>query len=213
MQRERGAYRALTEEHDRLRGIQEQLKYAMLHSSCISCRRPTNTGDVDYEVQKLIFENSRLEREVNRFGSPMQFPVGPPKVLPSSSFIYNPGRNAPPEHNLGGGTTTMNETSMYLEFVTAAMEELRMLGQMDCPFWTKSSIFKKESLNYEKFRSAFNRSIKPPGFFMEASREMGVVFMTSLALVKTLMDTVITSDHPFSNKSSKYLCLQNFDNF
>lgn len=186
-QMERDENIALTEEHERLRGVQEQLKHAMLRSSCISCRRPTNTGNVDYEVQKLIVENTRLKQELNRVGSPMQFLIGP-------------GRNVPPEHNLGGGTTTMNMIiSMNLEFATAAMKELRMLGQMDCPFWTTSSIFKNESLNYEEFRSAFNIGVRPPGVFMEASRETGVVCMSSLALVKILMDTVITYDHPFSD--------------
>nr|BAG68845.1 homeodomain-containing transcription factor FWA [Turritis glabra] len=190
--RERLQNRALIENHDRMLGAQDKLRCAMLRSSCNICGRATNCGDVDYEVQKLMVENNRLKREIDPYSSflydPSRVQVSPSEPLPSCSS--NPGRNATPQLDLGcGSTSAKKEISKFLDLANTAMKELIVLGEPDCPFWTIDLRSKEVSLVYEKYRGVFNNIIKPPGCVVEASRDTGLVPMTSSTLVKTLMDT------------------------
>nr|BAG68835.1 homeodomain-containing transcription factor FWA [Arabidopsis lyrata subsp. petraea] len=184
----------LREDHDRLLLTQHQLRSAMLHCSCNICGRATNCGDIDYEVQKLIVENTILEREINQLYS--KIPSRPNQMLVSPSqpphcSSSNPGINATPELGLGGGTrTTEKERSMFLDLAIKALKELLELGEMDCPFGKIDSRSSKAvSLINEKYKNASNNVTKPPGHVVEASREIGLVPMTCLTLVKTFMDT------------------------
>nr|BAG68838.1 homeodomain-containing transcription factor FWA [Arabidopsis halleri subsp. halleri] len=184
----------LREDHDRLLLTQHQLRSAMLYCSCNICGRATNCGDIDYEVQKLIVENTILEREINQLYS--KIPSRPNQMLVSPSqpphcSSSNPGINATPELGLGGGTrTTEKERSMFLDLAIKALKELLELGEMDCPFGKIDSRSSKAvSLINEKYKNASNNVTKPPGHVVEASREIGLVPMTCLTLVKTFMDT------------------------
>lgn len=182
----------------------------MLHCSCNICGRATNCGDIDYEVQKLIVENTILEREINQLYS--KIPSRPNQMLVSPSqpphcSSSNPGINATPELGLGGGTrTTEKERSMFLDLAIKALKELLELGEMDCPFGKIDSRSSKAvSLINEKYKNASNNVTKPPGHVVEASREIGLVPMTCLTLVKTFMDTVITfNHHPFFSEMVTY---------
>jgi len=192
----------LREEHDRLLATQDQLRSAMLRSLCNICGKATNCGDTEYEVQKLMAENANLEREIDQFNSrylshPKQRMVSTSEQAPSSSS--NPGINATPVLDFSGGTrTSEKETSIFLNLAITALRELITLGEVDCPFWMIDPIVRSKGVSkiYEKYRSSFNNVTKPPGQIVEASRAKGLVPMTCVTLVKTLMDTVITFKPP-----------------
>ncbi|KAG7617305.1 Homeobox-leucine zipper protein HDG6 [Arabidopsis thaliana] len=185
----------LREEHDRLLATQDQLRSAMLRSLCNICGKATNCGDTEYEVQKLMAENANLEREIDQFNSrylshPKQRMVSTSEQAPSSSS--NPGINATPVLDFSGGTrTSEKETSIFLNLAITALRELITLGEVDCPFWMIDPIVRSKGVSkiYEKYRSSFNNVTKPPGQIVEASRAKGLVPMTCVTLVKTLMDT------------------------
>jgi len=192
----------LREEHDRLLATQDQLRSAMLRSLCNICGKATNCGNTEYEVQKLMAENANLEREIDQFNSrylsrPKQRLVSTSEQAPSSSS--NPGINATPVLDFSGGTrTSEKETSIFLNLAITALRELITLGEVDCPFWMIDPIVRSKGVSkiYEKYRSSFNNVTKPPGQIVEASRAKGLVPMTCVTLVKTLMDTVITFKPP-----------------
>lgn len=211
--RDRLQNRALIEDHNRLLGAQDQLRCKMLRSLCSFCGRETNCGDVDYEVKKLMVENTRLMWEIEPYSNflcdPIQEQFIPSEPLPSSSSS-NPVRNATPQLDLGCGTTsTKKEISKFLHLADTAMKELIALGKMDCPFWNIDLRSKEISLVYENYRGVFNNRIKPPGCVVEASRDTGLVLMTSSTLVKILMDTVITFSEIIQNISED-LIIYNF---
>ncbi|XP_077234598.1 homeobox-leucine zipper protein ANTHOCYANINLESS 2-like isoform X2 [Tasmannia lanceolata] len=83
------------------------------------------------------------------------------------------------------------ERTMFLELALAAMDELVKMVQTDEPLWLPSLEGGKETLNYEEYLRVFPRCIgaKPVGFVAEATREVGMVIINSLALVETLMDS------------------------
>lgn len=87
------------------------------------------------------------------------------------------------------------ERSMYLELALSAMDELMKVAQTDDPLWLRSLEGGREILNQEEYLRTFTPCIgmKPNGFVTEASRETGMVIINSLALVETLMDSVIHS--------------------
>ncbi|CAE6010712.1 unnamed protein product [Arabidopsis arenosa] len=156
----------LREDHDRLLVTQHQLRSAMLHSLCNICGRATNCGDIDYEVQILMVENAKLEREIDQYYSkirshPNQMLVNPFQPAPHCSSS-NPGINATPELGLGGGTrTTEKERSMFLNLAITALKELIELEAKHCPFGKiDSGSSKAVSLIYEKYENASNNVIK-----------------------------------------------------
>ncbi|VVA92619.1 unnamed protein product [Arabis nemorensis] len=182
----------LRQEHERLLRDQEQLKEARearVRNLCNICNMPTYFCEIGIEVQQLKVENAKLKQEIDQLNrilcGPIQLPAGPSAVQPSSSSMIS---NAPLELDSGGGSSMMNLTSKLLDLAKAAMKELVMLGQSDSPFWRINPGSNRETLNYEEYKSVFNNGIKPPGCVIESSRDTGSVLMTSLALVKTLMD-------------------------
>ncbi|KAE8709401.1 Homeobox-leucine zipper protein ROC6 [Hibiscus syriacus] len=83
------------------------------------------------------------------------------------------------------------ERSMLLELALAAMDELVKMAQTDEPLWIKRLEGGREILNHDEYSRTFSPciGIKPIGYVSEASREMGMVIINSLALVETLMDS------------------------
>ncbi|XP_058773445.1 homeobox-leucine zipper protein ROC6-like [Vicia villosa] len=82
------------------------------------------------------------------------------------------------------------ERSMLYELAFAAMDELIKMSQPDSPLWIKASDGTTEVLNHEEYArigSPFNDP-KPTGFVTEASRETGQLFISSAALVGTMLD-------------------------
>ncbi|KFK29053.1 homeodomain-containing transcription factor fwa [Arabis alpina] len=179
----------LRREHVRLLGEHEKLRQERLLSLCNICRMPTNYCEVSNEEQQLTIENARLKQEIGQIFSlickDFQLPAGLSAAQPSSSLMSS---NAPRELDSGGRNSMMNQNSMLLDIANAAMNELVMLGKIYCPFWRLNSGSTRETLDYIEYESVFNNSIKPPGFVIESSRDTGLVLMTSLDLVTTLMD-------------------------
>ncbi|KAE8660458.1 Homeobox-leucine zipper protein ROC6 [Hibiscus syriacus] len=83
------------------------------------------------------------------------------------------------------------ERSVLLELALDAMDELVKMAQTDEPLWIKSLEGGREILNHYEYTKIFSPciGIKPTGFVSEASREMGMVIINSLALVETLMNS------------------------
>ncbi|CAN6995126.1 unnamed protein product [Brassica rapa subsp. trilocularis] len=110
--------------------------------------------------------------------------------IPSSHFYS--GLNAPVNRTgtdiASGG---VDEKSLYLELAVSAMDELVKMAQTSEPLWIQSSKGKREMLNREEYDKSFRPCLgpKPGGFVSEASKEVGMVIINSLALVETLMDS------------------------
>ncbi|XP_009143166.2 homeobox-leucine zipper protein HDG1 isoform X1 [Brassica rapa] len=109
----------------------------------------------------------------------------------SSSHFYS-GLSAPVNRTgtdiASGG---VDEKSLYLELAVFAMDELVKMAQTSEPLWIQSSKGKREMLNREEYDKSFRPCLgpKPGGFVSEASKEVGMVIINSLALVETLMDS------------------------
>lgn len=89
---------------------------------------------------------------------------------------------------------TEMDKSLMTDIAANAMEELLRLLQTNEPLWMKSSIDGRDVLNLESYERLFlrpNSHLKNPNIRIEASRDSGVVFMNSLALVDMFMDVVI----------------------
>ncbi|XP_013692685.2 homeobox-leucine zipper protein HDG1-like isoform X2 [Brassica napus] len=110
--------------------------------------------------------------------------------IPSSHFYS--GLNAPVNRTgtdiASGG---VDEKSLYLELAVSAMDELVKMAQTSEPLWIQSSKGKREMLNREEYDKSFRPCLgpKPDRFVSEASKEVGMVIINSLALVETLMDS------------------------
>lgn len=83
------------------------------------------------------------------------------------------------------------ERSMYVELALAAMDELVKMAQTHEPLWIRTHEGDREILNHDEYVRSFTSCIgaKPNGYVREASREIGMVIINSLALVETLMDS------------------------
>ncbi|KAL0862289.1 hypothetical protein Bca101_041407 [Brassica carinata] len=85
----------------------------------------------------------------------------------------------------------VDEKSLYLDLALSAMDELVKMAQTSEPLWIQGSKGKREMLNREEYDKSFRPCLgpKPDGFVSEASKEVGMVIINSLALVETLMDS------------------------
>ncbi|XP_022765114.1 homeobox-leucine zipper protein ANTHOCYANINLESS 2-like isoform X1 [Durio zibethinus] len=129
--------------------------------------------------------NSNLELAVGRngFGGlnnagttlPMGFDFGDGAMVP----LMKPMANEMPY-----------DRSAFAGVALAAMDELIKMAQMGDPLWFKGLDGGMETLNFEEYSRTFSSCIgmKPSGYTTEATRETGLVFLHSLALVETLMD-------------------------
>ncbi|OAY78133.1 Homeobox-leucine zipper protein ANTHOCYANINLESS 2 [Ananas comosus] len=110
-----------------------------------------------------------------------------PDFVPSA--MVGPITPPPTAHRMLDGSF---ERSVFLELALAAMEELVKMAQMEEPLWIPTFDGTAETLNYDEYRSTFPRIIgpRPSGYVSEATREMGMVIINSVALVETLMDAV-----------------------
>nr|CAD1821380.1 unnamed protein product [Ananas comosus var. bracteatus] len=108
-----------------------------------------------------------------------------PDFVPSA--MVGPITPPPTAHRMLDGPF---ERSVFLELALAAMEELVKMAQMEEPLWIPTFDGTAETLNYDEYRSTFPRIIgpRPSGYVSEATREMGMVIINSVALVETLMD-------------------------
>ncbi|XP_019058514.1 PREDICTED: LOW QUALITY PROTEIN: homeobox-leucine zipper protein HDG1 [Tarenaya hassleriana] len=96
----------------------------------------------------------------------------------------------PPSAN-AVNVTGLEHRPMYLELALSAMDELVKMAQAREPLWVRSSECGREVLNRDEYDRTFSSCVGPKreGFVLEASREVGMVIINSLALVETLMDS------------------------
>lgn len=97
--------------------------------------------------------------------------------------------------NYGGGLNRIQvglQRNEYLELAAKAMDELLKLGQIDAPLWTPKVEGGGETLNLYEYTRAFSplAGTKPLGFVSEATRARGVVSLSSVSLVESLLDAV-----------------------
>lgn len=99
---------------------------------------------------------------------------------------------AAPVNRITDVATGLDQKSLYLDLALSAMDELVKMAQTNEPLWIPSSKGKREMLNREEYEKNFTPCLgpKPDGFDSEASKEVGMVIINSLALVETLMDSV-----------------------
>lgn len=157
--------------------------------------------------------NSSLELGVggnNHFGgggvlssTASALPLGPPDFGVGISTASSVVPSSRASNNVMGIDHSL-ERSMYLELALAAMDELVKLAQTDEPLWLRIE-GGREIMNPNEYSRAITPCIglKPNEYVSEASRETGMVIINSLALVETLMDSVIPIPfHPDSDSIS-----------
>ncbi|KAH6784343.1 hypothetical protein C2S52_009302 [Perilla frutescens var. hirtella] len=107
--------------------------------------------------------------------------------MPNSSLELGVGNNG------FGGLNTVT-TTLLLDFRNPlpVISPAKSTMNTNEPLWIKSLEGGREVLNREEYSRSFTLCIgmKPNGFVAEASREIGMVIINSLALVETLMDSV-----------------------
>uniref|UniRef100_A0A1D1YD22 Homeobox-leucine zipper protein ANTHOCYANINLESS 2 n=1 Tax=Anthurium amnicola TaxID=1678845 RepID=A0A1D1YD22_9ARAE len=96
---------------------------------------------------------------------------------------------ARPAAVVGGVADGSPERSMLADLALSAMEELVKKAQAEEPLWVRDG-FGREVFDEGEYLRTFSQCVgqKPVGFVAEATRATGMVFMSSSALVETLMD-------------------------
>ncbi|CAA7059633.1 unnamed protein product [Microthlaspi erraticum] len=172
----------LRQENEKLRVENGFLKDAMRSPVCKNCGGEVVPGEVSYEQQQLRIENAKLKEELDRICALANRFIGGSISLeqPSNGGIIG-SQNLP----LGGNgfNVSMSESSMFMTLAIEAMDELVKLAELENPLWIKCSKSEKESMNHDEYRSIH------PGFVAQGSRETGLVLISSLDLVETLMNT------------------------
>ncbi|XP_047962940.1 homeobox-leucine zipper protein ANTHOCYANINLESS 2-like isoform X2 [Salvia hispanica] len=182
-QLERHENSILRQENDKLRAENMSIREAMRNPMCTSCGGPAVIGDVSLEEQHIRIENARLKDELDRVCALAGKFLGRP--MPNSTLDLGVIPSPLPK------PVNPVEKSMYLELALAAMDELVKMAQSEEPLWIRGLDGGREMLNQEEYLRASSPCIgmKPSGFVTEASREIGMVIINSLALVETLMDS------------------------
>ncbi|XP_042053879.1 homeobox-leucine zipper protein ANTHOCYANINLESS 2-like isoform X2 [Salvia splendens] len=198
-QLERHENSILRQENDKLRAENLSIREAMRNPMCTNCGGPSVIGEVSLEEQHIRIENARLKDELDRVCALAGKFLGRP--MPNSTLELGVGGNGfaviPSDYGIPSSLPMPEmpvnpvEKSMYLELALAAMDELVKMAQSDEPLWIRGLDGGREMLNQEEYLRASSPCIgmKPNGFITEASREIGMVIINSLALVETLMDS------------------------
>ncbi|KAL1192116.1 Homeobox-leucine zipper protein HDG1 [Cardamine amara subsp. amara] len=205
----------LRQENDKLRAENMSVREAIRNPMCGHCCGSAVVGEISLEEHQLRIENSRLKDELDRVcalagkllnddaacSSALKLGVGsrndysgsggftlvPPGFEISSPFFSG---LAPPVNRTTDVATGLDQKSLYLDLALSAMDELVKMAQTSEPLWIPSSKGKREMLNREEYEKNFTPCLgpKPDGFVSEASKEVGMAIINSLALVETLMD-------------------------
>lgn len=106
------------------------------------------------------------------------------------------------------------EKSRIMEIANQAMEELKTMATAGEPLWIRSVETGREILNYDEYTKEFSvetpSSGGRPKRSIEASREIGVVFVDLPRLVQSFIDVVKINTISFENKKvSQRLMIMN----
>ncbi|KAG6530271.1 homeobox-leucine zipper protein ROC5-like [Zingiber officinale] len=205
----------LRQENDKLRTENMAIREAMCTPVCDNCGSPAVLGEISMEEQQLRIENARLKEELGRvctlasrfLGKPIDISSlqAPSSMLElgvgmTNSFAVAPSITVFPEYDPLMSSiappplpTMGSDQSLVVDLALAAMDELVAMAQMEEPLWVRSfveGVAGAETLNHEQYHRNFRRLImpSPAAYVSEASRETGIVLISSVALVETFMD-------------------------
>ncbi|CAN8308905.1 unnamed protein product [Cochlearia groenlandica] len=204
-QLERHENALLRQENDKLRSENINIREAMRNPICNNCGCPTTLSDhhniiVSLEEQHLRIENARLKDELDRVCNLTGKFINPDDTHNNHNNSHSclelaVGNNNNNNNNNDGSFVVLpcdfgvDQRSVLLELALNAMDELVKVAHSDEPLWVKSLDGEKDELNRDEYVRLFSSSSKPVGLVTEASRTSGLVFINSLALVETLMDS------------------------
>ncbi|XP_078436866.1 homeobox-leucine zipper protein ROC2-like isoform X2 [Wolffia australiana] len=196
-QHERHENQQLRNENDKLRAENMRFREALGNTSCPNCGGQTAPGEMSYDEQQLRIENSRLREEIDRISSVAAKYIGKPPG--SSSFLpqltaesldlYGPVDILRQPAAISSGVMNLDKP-MVIQLAVSAMEELMRVARAGQPLWISAPNGRTESINEEEYLGGFSRAVTSAtmGLKTEASRESGIVMMSSGNLVEMLMD-------------------------
>ncbi|XP_074586628.1 homeobox-leucine zipper protein ROC5-like [Curcuma longa] len=113
-----------------------------------------------------------------------------PSMPPSTSAVQPPVYGTIVNPVISPPTVMQgSEQSFLVELAQAAMEELVTIAQMEEPLWLRGFDGVGETLNYDQYNKCRRITGLPSvGYTPEATKETGVVLISAVALVDTLMD-------------------------
>ncbi|PON88418.1 Octamer-binding transcription factor [Trema orientale] len=179
----------LKSEIDRLRDENKALREQINKSCCPNCGTATVSKDptITTEEQQLRIENAKLKAEVEKLKATIRkYPAG--TASPSSSSV---GNDQETRSSLEFYTGIFGlEKSRIMEIVNQSMEELIKMATAGEPLWIRSVETGREILNYDEYLKEFavENPTKGPKRSIEASREVGVVFVDLSRLVQSFVD-------------------------
>ncbi|XP_027344758.1 homeobox-leucine zipper protein GLABRA 2-like [Abrus precatorius] len=181
----------LKTELEKLREENKAMRETINKSCCPNCGMGTASLDgfmSSTEEKQLRFENAKLKAEVEK----LRAVVGkssPGTTSPSCSAGHNEEEN---RNSLCFYKGIFGlEKSRIMDIVNQATEELVKMANMGEPLWLRSVETGREILNYDEYVKQFaveNSCSERPKTFIEASREVGVVFVDLSRLVQSFLD-------------------------
>ncbi|XP_076953064.1 homeobox-leucine zipper protein HDG1-like [Bidens hawaiensis] len=120
------------------------------------------------ELDRLRQENVWIKSEISKLN---RFMFGMPASSPMSM-------------------DKISQTERYIELASSAVDELLKLGMANAPLWNRNVQRVTENLNFVEYARTFRPCLgtRPQGFVPEATRASCVIPMSSLTLVKALLD-------------------------
>ncbi|GAA0150294.1 homeodomain transcription factor [Lithospermum erythrorhizon] len=185
----------LKSEIEKLREENKGLRESIKNASCSSCGFTTSlTKDkqIGTEEKQLRMENARLKAEIEKLRASVgKYPYGTSPNSSSCSGGYDQENKSSLEFYNG---IFGLEKSRVMDIANQALDELKKMASVGEPLWIKSVESGREILNYDEYMRQFNNvSLKSscdkmPKRTIEASREIGVVFLDPPRLVQSFMD-------------------------
>ncbi|KAH7547268.1 hypothetical protein FEM48_Zijuj01G0291800 [Ziziphus jujuba var. spinosa] len=181
----------LKTEMEKLRDDNKAMREQINKSCCPNCGTATTSRDANMttEEQQLRIENARLKAEVEKLRAAIRkYPSG--TTSPSCSA----GNDQENRSSLDFYTGIFGlEKSRIMEIVNQATEELKTMATAGEPLWVRSVETGREILNYDEYTKEFSVETPSSGGgrpkrSIEASREIGAVFMDLPRLVQSFMD-------------------------
>nr|XP_016501674.1 PREDICTED: homeobox-leucine zipper protein GLABRA 2-like [Nicotiana tabacum] len=185
----------LKAEIEKLREENKGLRETLKNPSCPNCGFTISSNNdaptLPAEEHQLRIENARLKMQVEKLRAALgKYPIG---TSPSSSSCSG-GNEEENRSALDYYTGIFGlEKSRIMHVVNQAMEEVKKMATSGEPLWIRSFETGREILNYDEYMKEFPTENprddgRPNKRCIEASREMGIVFMQLPRLVQTFMD-------------------------
>ncbi|KAK7389555.1 hypothetical protein VNO78_24699 [Psophocarpus tetragonolobus] len=180
----------LKTELETLKEENKAMRETINKSCCPNCGMVTASLDASMstEEKQLLIENAKLKAEVEKLRAALG------KFSPRSTSPTSSAGHDEEEHRSSldfyNGIFGL-EKPRIMEIVNRATEELIKMANMGDPLWVRSVETGREILNYDEYVKEFaveNSSSDRPKTFIEASREIEVVFMDLPRLLQSFLD-------------------------